>query len=61
MKKYVDLVYFLSGERIIKIKDVVRFKTRQALPKMDHEYAVVNKKNRKASYVTATVNKKASS
>ena len=35
--------------------------TEQAPPKMGHEYAVVNKKNRKVSYVNLTVNKKASS
>ena len=35
--------------------------TEQAPPKMDHEHAVVNKKNRKVSYVNLTVNKKASS
>jgi len=32
--------------------------TKQAPPKMDHEYDVVNKKNQKASYVISCLSKR---
>ena len=32
--------------------------TKQATPKMDHKYAVVNKKNQKASYVVSCPSKR---